>query len=311
THDDLSQRRVDAGIRLDKLKDQLDVIRTQRASLFAMAAASDEAAFLDVVTRVEKCATLDREIEQLARDIDLIRAGDDREEFESSLAQSDQAVLAGEAKDLGEQLRRQEELKIETDRTVGSARRELDQLVGSDTVARLTEELASKRSLLAAEVDRYMPLIYARHLLNAAVSRFEKENQPEMIATVSRLLTQMTGGKYIEFDRSGGGRQNMLIRRADGIERTPDQLSTGTREQLYLAIRLAYVLHYCQKSESLPVIIDDVLVNFDDQRAKQTLTALAGISQSAQVLFFTCHAHMVEIAKDVVPGLIPVSLSGE
>ncbi|HQX49079.1 MAG TPA: AAA family ATPase [Planctomycetaceae bacterium] len=311
THDDLSQRRVDAGIRLDKLKDQIDVFGTQRASLFTTAAVSDEAAFLDVVTQAEKCATLDREIEQLARDIDLIRAGDDRDEFESSLAQSDQAVLAGEAKDLGAQLRQQEELKSEADRKVGSAQGELDQLVGSDTVARLTEELARKRALLAAEVDRYMPLVYARHLLNAAVSRFEKENQPEMIATVSRLLTQMTGGKYIEFDRSGGGRQNMLIRRADGIERTPDQLSTGTREQLYLAIRLAYVLHYCQKSESLPVIIDDVLVNFDDQRAKQTLTALAGISQSAQVLFFTCHAHMVEIAKEVVPGLVPVSLSGE
>ena len=311
THDELSQRRADAGIRLENVNAQLDVFRTQRASLFTTAAASDEAAFLDVVTQVEQCATLDREIEQLARDIDLIRAGDDREEFESSLAQSDQAVLAGEAKDLGEQLRRQEELKTETDRTVGSARRELDQLVGSDTVARLTEDLARKRALLAAEVDRYVPLVYARHLLNAAVSRFEKENQPEMIATVSRLLTQMTGGKYIKFDRSGGGRQNMLIRRADGVERTPDQLSTGTREQLYLAIRLAYVLHYCEKSESLPVIIDDVLVNFDDLRAKQTLTALAGISQSAQVLFFTCHAHMVEIAKEVVPGLIPVRLSDQ
>ena len=75
------------------------------------------------------------------------------------------------------------------------------------TVASLNEDLARKRSLLAAEVDRYMPLVYARHLLNAAVSRFEKENQPEMIATVSRLLAQMTGGKYVEFDRSGGGKQ--------------------------------------------------------------------------------------------------------
>jgi uncharacterized protein YhaN len=186
----------------------------------------------------------------------------------------------------------------------------LAQLDGSSGVAILTEELSRKRSLLEAEVDRYMPLVYARHLLNAAVSRFEKDNQPEMIATVSRLLDQMTGGRYIEFDRSGGGKQNVLIRQADGVERTPDQLSTGTREQLYLAIRLAYVLHYCGNKQPLPIIIDDVLVNFDDARAKQTLAALAGISRSVQVLFFTCHPHMVALAREVLPELQPITLAG-
>ncbi len=178
------------------------------------------------------------------------------------------------------------------------------------TVASLNEDLARKRSLLAAEVDRYMPLVYARHLLNAAVSRFEKENQPEMIATVSRLLAQMTGGKYVEFDRSGGGKQHVLIRRADGVERTPDQLSTGTREQLYLAIRLAYVLHYCEKNQPLPIIIDDVLVNFDEARTRQTLATLADVSRSAQVLFFTCHPHMVRLAGEVAPGLQAIELAG-
>ena len=187
---------------------------------------------------------------------------------------------------------------------------ELAQLDGSGDVALLTEELARKRSLLATEVDRYLPLVYARHLLNAAVSRFEKDNQPEMIATVSRLLGQMTGGKYIEFDRSGGGKQNVLVRRADGVERTPDQLSTGTREQLYLAIRLAYVLHYCDQNQPLPIVIDDVLVNFDEARTRQTLTALVDVSRSAQVLFFTCHPHMVRLAREVVPELIPIDLPG-
>ncbi|HEV3416529.1 MAG TPA: hypothetical protein VG056_06945 [Pirellulales bacterium] len=154
-----------------------------------------------------------------------------------------------------------------------------------------------------------MPLVYARYLLNAAVSRFEKEHQPEMIATVSRVLSQMTDGKYVEFDRTSGGKQNILIRRSDGVEKTPDQLSTGTREQLYLAIRLAYVLHYCEQNQPLPVVIDDVLVNFDDQRARKTLAALADISRTVQVLFFTCHSHLLDISRDVMPGLIPVELT--
>ena len=107
---------------------------------------------------------------------------------------------------------------------------------------------------------------------------------------------------------TGGGKQGILVRRADGVERTSDQLSTGTREQLYLAIRLAYVLHYCKQNQPLPIVIDDVLANFDDVRTRQTLTALADISQSTQVLFFTCHPHMVALAREVVPGLNPLEV---
>ena len=309
-HDELSQKLTAARDLLKSLNERHSKHDTERTRLFALADATAEAEFLEVVSRAEKVVRLDGEIEQLAREVNLIRAGDEHDEFESLLAHSERSVLEGEQRDLGERLRQQEQLKREADEAVGAARKELAQLDGSGDVAILTEELSRKRSLLAAEVDRYMPLVYARHLLNAAVSRFEKDNQPEMIATVSRLLGQMTGGKYIEFDRSGGGKQNVLIRRADGVERTPDQLSTGTREQLYLAIRLAYVLHYCEKNQPLPIIIDHVMANFDEERIRQTLTALADVSKSAQVLIFTCHPRTVDLARDIVPGLIPIELPG-
>jgi uncharacterized protein YhaN len=307
--DDWSQKLSAAREQLKSLSVRHHQYDAERAGLFSLANVTSETEFLDVVARAENVVRLEGEIAQLQREVDLIRAGDDRDEFESSLAHSERSVLEGEQRDLGDQLRRQEQLKREADEAVGAARKELAQLDGSGDVAMLTEELSRKRSLLAVEVDRYMPLVYARHLLNAAVSRFEKENQPEMVATVSRLLSQMTGGKYVTFDRSGGGKQNVLIRQTDGVEKTPSQLSTGTREQLYLAIRLAYVLHYCEKNQPLPIIIDDVLVNFDDARTKQTLATLADISQSAQVLFFTCHPHMVALARDVVPDLQPIQLS--
>ena len=310
-YDALSQKLADARTHSESLNEHLSLNDFERTRLFALANSTTEAEFLEVVSRAESRFRLDGEIEQLTRDVELIRAGDDREEFEQSLSTSELAVLQGQETDLGEELETAEHSRRMADGDEALARDALARLDGSGEVALLTEQLSQKRSLLKAEVDRYMPLVYARHLLNAAVSRFEKDKQPEMIATVSRLLSQMTDGKYVEFDRSGGGKQNMLIRRADGVERTPDQLSTGTREQLYLAIRLAYILHYCEKHEPLPIVIDDVLANFDDQRSRQTLLTLVGISQSAQVLFFTCHPHMVGIARDVVPGLIPSNCPGQ
>ena len=121
-------------------------------------------------------------------------------------------------------------------------------------------------------------------------------------------MDRMTNGKYTKFDRTTGNNRGIQVRRFDGAERTPDQLSCGTREQLYLAIRLAYVLHYCRQNEPLPIVMDDVLVNFDDDRARHTLAALAEISDQVQILFFTCHPHMVKLAAEVLPGSQPLEL---
>ena len=308
-HDVLSRRLEDSHHKLDSLTELQIRREAEKAQLFALAEVTTEAAFLEAVTRVEKASKLDVEIEQLRRELDLIRAGDDREEFERSLAATELAILQGQERDLREELRSTELLRSEAEGRKALASAALEQLDGSDIAAELSEQQARKRSQLAAEVDRYLPVVYARFLLNTAVDRFEKENQPEMITTVSRLLNEMTAGKYIEFDRMGGGKQNIMIRRYDGVERTPEQLSTGTREQLYLAIRIAYVLHYCGKNEPLPIVIDDVLVNFDGQRARQTLKTLAGLSASAQVLFFTCHTHIVEMACEIVPAMSSIDLT--
>jgi uncharacterized protein YhaN len=280
----------------------------ERTELFAAAQVDTEIEFFDVVARAEKIARLDADLEQRTREIDLIRAGEDREEFERMLSQQDADILEYQRRDLSERLHAAEQQKSEADGAAAVAKNDLARLDGSGEAASLTDQLFRKRSQLAAEVDRYVPLVFAKHLLSEAVRRFEREHQPEMIATVSRLINQMTAGRYIEFDRTTGNTQGILIRRHDGAERTPEQLSSGTREQLYLAIRLAYVLHYCQQNEPLPIVMDDVLVNFDDGRVRQTLMTLAEVAKSVQILFFTCHPHMVALAREVVPNLQPIDL---
>jgi uncharacterized protein YhaN len=87
--------------------------------------------------------------------------------------------------------------------------------------------------------------------------------------------------------------------RGDGAEVTPAAMSTGTREQLYLAVRLAYVRHYCDAAEPLPLVLDDVLVNFDAARARATLRVLADFAATSQVLILTCHEHLTAMAREV------------
>ena len=74
-------------------------------------------------------------------------------------------------------------------------------------------------------------------------------------------------------------------------------MSDGTRDQLYLALRLATLSEYVsKKSEPIPFIVDDILIHFDDQRAMATLKVLGELSKSVQVILFTHHPHVADLA---------------
>jgi len=307
-YDQIEKQLAVSRPQLVRVEERRTALLAEQATLFAAAQADSRDEFLKVVERAELIRTLDARIQQLASEIELIRASDDPRAFEQSLELAEPAELDRRRDRLAEQLATGEQQLREADGAAAVGRSELARLDGSGEAAVLTEQLARRRAQLAAEVDRYVPIVLAQHLLAESVRRFERENQPEMIKAVSHLIHRMTAGRYVEFDRTGGDRKEIVLRRSDGVERTPSQLSTGTREQLYLAIRLAYVLHYCRQNEPLPIVMDDVLVNFDDARAAQTLAVLDEIAHDVQVLFFTCHPHMVALAEQVVPGLRAVEL---
>lgn len=73
-------------------------------------------------------------------------------------------------------------------------------------------------------------------------------------------------------------------------------MSDGTADQLYLALRLAGVAEYLARNEAMPFIVDDILIKFDDGRAVAALKVLAELSIKTQVIFFTHHRHLVELA---------------
>jgi uncharacterized protein YhaN len=79
-------------------------------------------------------------------------------------------------------------------------------------------------------------------------------------------------------------------------------MSDGTRDQLFLALRLAAIELHVQSAEPLPLVLDDLLVNFDDERATATLQLLLELSNEVQVLFFTHHAHLVDLARPIDQG---------
>src|SRR5205814_6279902 len=104
----------------------------------------------------------------------------------------------------------------------------------------------------------------------------------------SAAFERITAGAYTAILQDEDGESLVALGR-DTQRKRPEELSRGTAEQLYLCLRLGLAAEFARRTASLPLIMDDVLVNFDPQRARAVASELARFSQEHQVLIFTCH----------------------
>jgi uncharacterized protein YhaN len=167
---------------------------------------------------------------------------------------------------------------------------EIDQQVRSEDVARLQLEAETLREQIRNGIDEWLQLATALNLMRETRETFERQNQNPALGIASRLFEKITGGRYarivLALDTS-----DLKILPPTGEALTIDSLSRGTLEQLYLCIRLGYIRHYQQQQGvNLPLLMDDVAVNFDPERMGRTLDVLCDLCREGQqILFFTCH----------------------
>lgn len=308
---ELSRELQKHRLKLDEVRQQQQVLQGERQALLDLANAPSDEHFQEEAQRADTILNLEQQIATKQRELTRLREFEEEAEFLLQMQAINYPELEASLHSLEHQIRELEEQERQANERKGATGLALDQLDGSAAAAEIQSTITERRAALANSVDRYVPLLFARQLLQQTLQRFEKESQPAMLGEVSRLFSAMTGGRYHRVERPRDTTRPLLVYRADNSDDLePDQLSTGTREQLYLAIRLAYVLHYCTKSEPLPIVLDDVLANFDPVRTRRTLEALGQITDRVQVLLFTCHPHVADLAQEVFPGLQPIAVPG-
>ena len=187
---------------------------------------------------------------------------------------------------------------------VGGLKAELARMDGSDEAAQAALQAQEKLSTIERLVQDYVRLRLAGLVLEREIDRYREESQGPVLRRAGEMFQAMTGDAYqgLTSGFEADDRQVLLCRRANGEVVGVEGLSDGTRDQLYLALRLAYLDQHLGQGEPLPLIVDDVLVNFDDTRAKATLTLLGQLAEKTQILFFTHHRRLVELAKESIPA---------
>ena len=153
-------------------------------------------------------------------------------------------------------------------------------------------------SRMQTDASRFIRLRVASVVLRQMIDRHRAENEDPLLAKASDLFSQITCGQFVGL-RNDYENDEAVIKGLRHNEElvAVDEMSSGTRDQMYLALRLGYLQRRLAEQNSLPVIVDDILVNFDDQRAGATLQVLAELAQMTQIILFTHHQRIVEIAK--------------
>jgi uncharacterized protein YhaN len=168
--------------------------------------------------------------------------------------------------------------------------------LGEDT--RLDEARLEYNACLAqidAHKRRWQALAACTHVLESIRATYEAQRQPETLREASYFLERLTGGQYVRIWTRLIG-EELLVDNANKETLRVELLSRGTREAVYLSLRLALVGAYARRGAVLPMVLDDVLVNFDADRARAAAQVLKNFAKTGyQILMFTCHDHIRDL----------------
>lgn len=195
--------------------------------------------------------------------------------------------------------------------TIGRLESEITHLRTGETVDAVDGRIAVIRGQLQeAKEGRDRAFVLAR-LVREADRRFREENQPELLLRAGRYLKHVTRGRYDRIEMGEAGDESFFLREPSGsrVIQVGETTSQGTKEQVYLALRLAIVNHLDTGHERLPLFMDETLVNWDAWRRDRAFDLLQELASERQVFIFTCHPAMAAEMEDRGGTIIPLSTS--
>ncbi|HVW02110.1 MAG TPA: AAA family ATPase [Planctomycetaceae bacterium] len=305
--------RRDARLRLREAAEYqatIDDLRTQRAALLVQGGAANRDEFEERHGAYGRRALLETQRDDAEHDL----KGAAQSEREVAVTEEDlRNYDAQQTSDAIELLRMEiedhEREQQELQEKLGGAKHELRTLEGSRESAQLRFEAEQIRTQLHRSATEWFGRLLADQALGVLRANFERNCQSVTLADAARFLNRLTRGRYRNVWTPLGERTLCV---EDDQQRTlrVEHLSRGTREQLFLAIRLALVQGFARQGIVLPMVLDDVLVNFDQSRAEAAAEVLLDFAgKGRQVLLFTCHQYLADLFAS--HGTQPIRLGAE
>lgn len=185
----------------------------------------------------------------------------------------------------------------ELQRSQGAIDNEIFRLAGDDSMTSALQKKEKIEAELKSALEEWLTLMYTEELLTRAQTIYESGRQPQIMKMANEFLKDMTMGKYSLHMADNG--KDIFIEDSTHAVKNEKIWSSGTGDQVFLAIRLAMALSFGEQIEPLPIVLDDIFVRFDEKRQRETLRFLMELGKKQQIFLFTCHERTMHIAEEV------------
>ncbi|NBC32667.1 MAG: AAA family ATPase [Alphaproteobacteria bacterium] len=292
-----------------------DAARADMAALLDMAAAETPEALDGLAEKAARKRKLAAEMDAAQAELLRAGAGPDEAALRSEAAEADPDAFQARAATLQAELAEVVAALEAAGQAVAGCRGEADRLAALGGAGQAAQDWQDALTDVRRHAEDWVRHRIAALMLKAAIERYREENQSPMLQRAGGVFAQLTCGSFaglaVDYDERDDPR---LVGERPGEDGEPGErvrvegMSDGTRDQLYLALRIAAIELYCRQAEPLPFIGDDLFIHFDDDRAAAGLAALADLGRQApcQVILFTHHTHLVDLARSRLGARVAV-----
>ncbi|MDR3555676.1 MAG: AAA family ATPase [Syntrophobacteraceae bacterium] len=296
--EDLTKKIVREEKELPNGLGRIDKLKFEISGMLAEAACSEIEALPDAERRSAMKKDLLAQLAQIDEQLIELAAGQSIEQFRVEVEGRDPDLLQPLLANLDENIARLKADKSDLDQTIGSEKNELSRWDGRGDAAELAQQIQAHLADLENSARQYARLRIAHALLLRAKERHREMSQGPVIKRTSELFGALTLGAFEGIRAGDDAGRNVIVGLRRGGDMVPVRaMSEGTADQLYLALRLASFEHHVLSNEPLPLVLDDILVQFDNERSRAALRVLGEVSKITQLIMFTHHSHLVELAR--------------
>lgn len=289
---------------LARFRQDVDAAEGTMAALCREAGADSADDLPAIEERWRRRAELQRQLAEVDEALLAQTAGAGLGEFLDDLARIEPDGLPGEEARLAARQRGLAERLDGLRKQIWDLEREAQANAGRNDAAVANAQLQEQKAQLEGHVAQYSQLKLASTVLRLAIERYRKANEAPLLTRASGIFSRLTCGEFSELRADHDDEKPVLVavRGSSGKYVRVAGMSDGTCDQLYLALRLAAVEQYLENHPPIPFVVDDVLQRFDDGRAAAALAAFAELARKTQVIYFTHHRHVLDLAAEHLPS---------
>ena len=299
----LQDRDIELQAGVEKLQSSLSPINKQLKTMLSKCAVND---VTQLETTLEKIKELTSQLEKLTeyeQDLMSVLRSDSINAALDQLEGLDEQTLASHISEIEIDVKQDDDRLIELHHEYRSVQDQLDTFNSDATVARLNQARQNLLLDLEAQAMQTMRARLGKLAIEQGVRHFREQHRSSMLENAKRAFVTITCGNYVDLSTQPGKKSNsedLVGIKASGQSTLAGDMSTGTRAQLYLALRIAAYQDYCKTRSPLPFVADDIMESFDEERTEATLSLLSGMARQGQIIYLTHHRHVVDIAKQML-----------